>query len=110
MDRLVTPGSKWYVLAMDWVQQWQKYTYFDYLEDNDSDSAQISDKERQISPGPLNNSSILAEIDKQTVILEQMKAKIWMNTHLKPNLKEGLDYMLVSEEIFDFLLKKYGCT
>ena len=35
MDRLVTPGSKWYVLAMDWVQQWQKYTYFDYLEEND---------------------------------------------------------------------------
>jgi hypothetical protein len=32
-----------------------------------------------------------------------------MNTHLKPNMKEGLNYMLVNEEIFDFLLKKYGC-
>lgn len=38
-----------------------------------------------------------------------MKARLWMNTHLKPNLKESQDFMLVSEEIFDFLLKKYGC-
>lgn len=31
-----------------------------------------------------------------------------MNTHLKPNLKEGKDYVLVGEDIFDFLVKKYG--
>lgn len=31
-----------------------------------------------------------------------------MNTHLKPNLKESVDYLLVNEEIYDFLLKKYG--
>lgn len=38
-----------------------------------------------------------------------MSAKKWMNSHLKPNLKEGVDYLLVDTMIYDFLLKKYGC-
>lgn len=39
MDNVVTPGSTWYLLAMDWVKQWQRYTYWDYLEeDNEMDS------------------------------------------------------------------------
>jgi len=37
-----------------------------------------------------------------------MKAKLWMNVHLKPNLKEGVDFMLVSPEIFNFISIKYG--
>ena len=31
-----------------------------------------------------------------------------MNVHLKPNLKEGVDFMLVSPEIFNFISIKYG--
>lgn len=34
MDNLVTPGSTWYLLAMDWVKKWQRYTYYDYLEED----------------------------------------------------------------------------
>lgn len=37
-----------------------------------------------------------------------MTAKKWMNSHIKLNLKEGVDYMLVDPEIYDFLLKRYG--
>ena len=31
MDKLVTPGSKWHIVNMKWIESWQKYTYFDYL-------------------------------------------------------------------------------
>jgi len=31
MDKLVTPGSKWHIVNMKWIEAWQKYTYFDYL-------------------------------------------------------------------------------
>eukprot|EP00347_Sterkiella_histriomuscorum_P020920 403335950 len=109
MDNLVTPGSTWYLLSMDWVKKWQRYTYYDYLEPDQMAEEEVSEKERNTPPGPLNNSSILATLDKTRTILEEMQSKKWMNSHLKPNLKEGVDYMLVSLEIFDFLLKKYNC-
>jgi hypothetical protein len=37
-----------------------------------------------------------------------MKARLWMNVHLKPNLKEGVDFMLVSPEILNFVQIRYG--
>ena len=32
MDRLVTPGSVWYVISMEWFQKWQNYTFYDFLD------------------------------------------------------------------------------
>jgi len=31
MPKLVEKGSKWYVLDMAWVKQWQEYIYFDLI-------------------------------------------------------------------------------
>lgn len=32
MDKQVTPGSKWFIVSMRWIDKWQKYTYFDMLD------------------------------------------------------------------------------
>ena len=37
-----------------------------------------------------------------------MNSLLWMNFHIKPNLKEGQDYLILSKEVYDFLLKKYS--
>lgn len=31
MERIIQPGTKWYILSMEWVKKWQNYVYFDYL-------------------------------------------------------------------------------
>lgn len=107
MDRLVKPGTVWYILSMDWVKKWQVYTYFDHL--TEDKPQKLSLQERSQHPGKLDNSPIIQPHDSSTQITEQMKARLWMNVHLKPNLKEGLDFMLVSPEIFNFVQIKYGC-
>lgn len=43
MDKLVTPGSKWVVVNMRWIEKWQNYTYFDLL-NSDSKSDSISEE------------------------------------------------------------------
>jgi len=43
-----------------------------------------------------------------TIFLEKMKAKLWQNTVLKPNIKEGVDFMILNEEIFEIIRKSHG--
>lgn len=37
-----------------------------------------------------------------------MKKK-WQNQVLKPNLKEGEDFLLVDEFVWDVIMKRFGC-
>ncbi len=57
MPKRVEKDSKWYVVAMAWIEKWQRHTYFDFFDQPDNVS-QISDEERK-APGPIDNSSIL---------------------------------------------------
>jgi hypothetical protein len=34
MARLIEPGTKWFILSIDWVKKWKTYVYFEYLEDS----------------------------------------------------------------------------
>lgn len=31
MEKRVEPGSKWYIVSMEWIEKWQRHVYFDYL-------------------------------------------------------------------------------
>ena len=42
IPRVPTAGSKWYVLDMKWVKQWQDYIYFDLLLNPSSATPQTS--------------------------------------------------------------------
>ena len=32
MDKQVEPKSRWHIISTKWVEKWQKYVYFDYLD------------------------------------------------------------------------------
>lgn len=68
MDRLVEKDSIWYIIAMNWVEKWQNYTYFDHL--SEDRPKKLTLKERLQHPGKLNNSSIIEVIDSKTFIVE----------------------------------------
>ena len=105
MPKLIEPGTKWYILAIDWVKKWKTYVYFDYLED--PNPLQIP-KEKRVHPGKLDNSSILMSLDSKSYCLEQMTAKLWQNNQLKPSLKEEEDFMIIDEDIFKVIQDRYG--
>ena len=105
MARLIEPGTKWFILSIDWVKKWKTYVYFDYLED--PKPLQIP-KEQRVHPGKLDNSSILMQLDPKAYFIEEMKTKLWQNNQLKPSLKEEEDYMIVDQDIFQVIQDKYG--
>ena len=34
----------------------------------------------------------------------------WQNWQIKPGMREGVDFILVTKDVISFLLDKYGCT
>ena len=55
----------------------------------------------------MDNSDI---IQKMPSLLEDTRAQYkWQNVQLKANLKEGEDYMIVDENIFNYWSKRYTC-
>lgn len=86
MERIVRPGSIWFVISNSWLEKWQKHVYMDYITPG-TKPLHIPDSER-ISPGPISNEDIILPTGKQ-YLLEIATAKIWQNIVLKPDLKEG---------------------
>ena len=103
MDKTVTPGSQWFIVSMKWIDKWQKYTYFDLLTENQTS---ISEEERK-HPGKISNEDIILKIPHGSLMKDLTKGKDWQNVQLKPNLKEGEDYMIVNQEIWCFWVDNY---
>jgi hypothetical protein len=40
-------------------------------------------------------------------LLEKQATKLWQNTQLKPNLKEGEQYMILDEKIWNYFVARY---
>jgi hypothetical protein len=49
------------------------------------------------------------ELPPKRYILEKMLAKLWQNNQLRPGLKEGEDFIIVDETVFNFLKARYHC-
>jgi len=60
-----------------------------------------------VKPGPINNSDIILEPPKGTYLLEQAQQKLWQNILMKPGLKEGEDFMVVDEFVWDYVKSRY---
>ena len=73
MDKLVTAGSKWYMVSIKWIDKWQKYTYFDLLTGSEE-----SQEERH-HPGKITNSDILIKFPSGTILTDMAKGKEWQN-------------------------------
>lgn len=103
MAKRVEVGSVWYIVSMAWIAKWQKFVGFE------------ENQEKGPHPGKMDNQDIIEPFcigsSNQIVstVLEEMSNNYsFMNVQLKKNLKEGDDYMLVDENIFNFWDMKYG--
>jgi len=61
-----------------------------------------------VKPGKIDNSDIILEPPKGSMLKDETKAKSWQNIEMKPDLKEGEDFMIVDSNIWEFLDEEYG--
>ncbi|XP_034252607.1 ubiquitin carboxyl-terminal hydrolase 15-like [Thrips palmi] len=78
--RKLVEGEKWYLIASSWFTR-----LMDYLNSDDPNDAE--------NPGPIDNSSILQGDD---------------NELLREHLIDEMDYKLVPEDIWEYLVNIYG--
>ena len=53
MPKSVTLNEEWFVYSMEWLQQWERYVYFDLIEES-----KPSSEEKRPHPGPVDCSAI----------------------------------------------------
>ena len=58
-------------------------------------------------PEGINSSDIILQNNK-LILQDLSKNFVWQNVQLKKDLREGEDFMLITQEIYDFALKTYG--
>ena len=74
MERVVTPGSLWFVISMTWIQAFHRYLYLDHVSGNPQDDLRESDR---VHPGPILNEDILIKIPVKQYLLEKLPIKLW---------------------------------
>ena len=105
MDKIVTDGSIWHLVSLKWIEAWQKYTYFDFLDGQTP--LPLEEKERS-HPGEIDSKDIILKPPEGTILLDMAKNSQWQNTLLKPNLKEGEDFMIVDEDVWSYVSLRYS--
>jgi hypothetical protein len=110
MAKRVEVGQEWHVVSMQWISKWQVYTGFDTLDSPDSKPSESEPK-----PPRIDNANIIDYLDTsgfdpkpECQLMEVQVSEKWQNYQLKPNLKEGEDFMLVDASIYKFWADHYG--
>jgi len=104
MTKVVREGSKWFVLDMAWVKQWQEYIYLDLI----TGKSDKPPKTQPEMPDAITWTEIVKTNNKNLLLQDPLKDQAWSNIELKENLREGEDFMLVTPEVFHFAEKEYG--
>ncbi len=86
------------------MKSWKRYNYFDLLI---GEKNELGDLQRNINPGKIDNEDILEVLQKDKYLFELAIPYKWQNTVMKPNLKEGEDFILLNEAAYDFLKTHY---
>lgn len=81
--------SDWTVLPKHWHEHWQRYT-----------------KGEAEKPGKIDCSSILQELNPEEYYRDPGQKH--RHTVVKPEIQEGLDFLLVPRAVFDYLEQLYG--
>jgi len=110
MAKSVAVGSVWYAVSMTWISKWQSFVGFD-----DENTTKKSDSDKVEHPGKMDCSDIIEPFHKgkdgqivSTMFEEMSPNYASQNVQLKKNVKEGEDYMLVDENIFNLWELWYG--
>lgn len=96
--------SKWFIISATWIKK-----YFRKIGITDASKYPYLPLTNFIDP---NSSSDLGQISNECILEEyskdQLDPKNKFCRALKPGLKENLDYLIVPDNCFKFLLDKYG--
>lgn len=66
MPKAVTPGSKWFVMDMAWVKEWQEYIYFDQI----CGVTEEKPSEEKEMPGPIQWTNIVKPTGRGKNVLQ----------------------------------------
>lgn len=73
MPKAVRAGSKWIVMDMSWVKEWQEYIFFDQItglsDEVPSDKAEM--------PSPISWTNIIKTTNKKLVLQDNHKDFSW---------------------------------
>ena len=89
---------------MSWVRQWREYIYYDLVTGESNEFP----KEEPETPGPLNWDAIAKPLSKKRYLLQSATINPWYNIQLATNLREHVDIMLTTPEMFDYIQQTYG--
>lgn len=87
LKKELKPGDVWYLVCAGWFKQWKKYVGFE-------DCDKTYKGEHDAYPGPIDNSALQREVEG---VLQ-----------LKDHLVKDLDYCLLPNEGWQFLVQNYG--
>lgn len=108
-------GQPVYILARDWFHQWKKNIGYDFFFpdlqngnhttsfDSQSTTATMTDEAPNV--GYISQASIL---DNSVTIFDLNPDEFYTNFPLKEGLSEEIDYMIISEELWNYLHSIYG--
>ena len=100
----LTSGSKCFIISSTWIKK-----YFRKIGITDASKYPYLPLTNFIDP---NSSSDLGDISNECILedssKDQLDPKNKFFRALKPGLKENLDFLIVSENCFNFLSKKYN--
>ena len=106
MPTLIEEGSEWFIMPKAWLDTWEKYCYIDVInagaEQEPSDFSGVD----RAKPPRVPFRELFQEKEGNQVIDQAMKTQ-WQNYQIKRGLREGVDYILVTKDVFDFIIKKY---
>lgn len=114
MDAAKESGSVAFLVSKRWITQYKQFLLMDEQENQIQEKDKIDEDHFENNhPGPISNFEDLADADQQGLNLygtDSMKGfeKEYADFYLKPDAKELTDYLIVHQELWNFLLSRYG--
>ena len=107
MERNPAVGKPSYLISKNWWRAYKEYIF--YKEVKAHDKPVMPDQDRH--PGPIRNDEELCDHDpkylKGTGTVEQFEVNV-VDKYLRNNIRERFDYKIINEELWKFLIDKYG--
>eukprot|EP01022_Parablepharisma_sp_SALTPOND_P022621 TRINITY_DN460_c0_g1_i1.p1 TRINITY_DN460_c0_g1~~TRINITY_DN460_c0_g1_i1.p1 ORF type:complete len:1219 (+),score=142.94 TRINITY_DN460_c0_g1_i1:187-3843(+) len=97
-----------YIISKKWHKQWKRYlgarkTYFALYQWDREDTKDT----KRVHPGPIDNTDIL---DNTQDFYKSSNPEDIYNVLLKPEMRERIDFKIINDKQWDFLVRRYGGT
>ena len=111
MPTKIEVDSEWFFLPKPWLDKWETYCYSDVITatpgGDQSSNDDIRSVDRTKAPGRIDFDLLfLPKEDNQ--ITDSMQAFTWQNYQVRKGLREGVDFIFVTEEIIKKFINGYG--